>query len=225
MEARGSRPTSPAFTSATFGDTVGSDDDGTMNTQSGDELTVSYVDALTTDAGDYHYGRVDINTARPETLAALPGIVSASYAMPDAHWGYGFPIGGVAAFDAADGGVISAGGVGFDISCGVRTLHTGLTHEQLRPHTRALADLLAAVKRVSLLGSDQFGRAVQLALSKQKLELSSKTEVGEAEEIGAGHGGGLGRGFGPTVLDTGGCGGNKRDPGGPQHLPAVSGLS
>ncbi|MHC4345548.1 MAG: RtcB family protein, partial [Planctomycetota bacterium] len=46
-------------------------------------------------------------------VAGLPGIVKASYAMPDAHWGYGFPIGGVAAFDAAKGGVISAGGVGF----------------------------------------------------------------------------------------------------------------
>ena len=60
-------------------------------------------------------------------VARLPGIVKASYAMPDAHWGYGFPIGGVAAFDADQGGVISAGGVGFDISCGVRTLHTGLS--------------------------------------------------------------------------------------------------
>ena len=54
-------------------------------------------------------------------VATLPGIVKASYAMPDAHWGYGFPIGGVAAFDPEQGGVISAGGVGFDISCGVRT--------------------------------------------------------------------------------------------------------
>ncbi len=59
-------------------------------------------------------------------VATLPGIVKASYAMPDAHWGYGFPIGGVAAFDPDEGGVISAGGVGFDVSCGVRTLHTGL---------------------------------------------------------------------------------------------------
>ncbi|MBW2253579.1 MAG: RtcB family protein, partial [Deltaproteobacteria bacterium] len=53
-------------------------------------------------------------------VASLPGIVRASYAMPDAHWGYGFPIGGVAAFDPDLGGVISGGGVGFDISCGVR---------------------------------------------------------------------------------------------------------
>jgi tRNA-splicing ligase RtcB (3'-phosphate/5'-hydroxy nucleic acid ligase) len=75
-------------------------------------------------------------------VATLPGIVRASYAMPDAHWGYGFPIGGVAAFDPEQGGVVSAGGVGFDISCGVRTLHTGLTLEQVRPHREALADAL-----------------------------------------------------------------------------------
>ena len=59
-------------------------------------------------------------------VAMLPGIVQASYAMPDAHWGYGFPIGGVAAFDPDQGGVVSAGGVGFDISCGVRTMLSGL---------------------------------------------------------------------------------------------------
>jgi tRNA-splicing ligase RtcB len=75
-------------------------------------------------------------------VAMLPGIVKASYAMPDAHWGYGFPIGGVAAFDRAKGGVISAGGVGFDISCGVRTLLTGLTLEQLQPAKERLADTL-----------------------------------------------------------------------------------
>ncbi len=73
----------------------------------------------------------------------LPGIVRASYAMPDAHWGYGFPIGGVAAFDANRGGVISAGGVGFDIACGVRTLHTNLTLEDILPVKKQLADELA----------------------------------------------------------------------------------
>src|SRR5262245_48781603 len=55
-------------------------------------------------------------------VATLPGIVGASYAMPDIHWGYGFPIGGVAATDVDEGGVVSPGGVGFDISCGVRLL-------------------------------------------------------------------------------------------------------
>ncbi|MEW5890514.1 MAG: RtcB family protein [Pseudomonadota bacterium] len=77
-------------------------------------------------------------------VATLPGIVQASYAMPDAHWGYGFPIGGVAAFDPAEGGVVSAGGVGFDISCGVRTLLTGLPREQVEAVKLRLADVLFA---------------------------------------------------------------------------------
>jgi tRNA-splicing ligase RtcB len=77
-------------------------------------------------------------------VARLPGIVKASYAMPDAHWGYGFPIGGVAAFDAEQGGVISAGGVGFDISCGVRTLTTGLRRARVEQKKRRLADALFA---------------------------------------------------------------------------------
>ena len=66
-------------------------------------------------------------------VATLPGIVKAAYAMPDAHWGYGFPIGGVAAFDAEEGGVISAGGVGFDISCGVRARPPGLHRAAVEP--------------------------------------------------------------------------------------------
>jgi tRNA-splicing ligase RtcB len=66
-------------------------------------------------------------------VATLPGIQRASYAMPDAHWGYGFPIGGVAAFDPEQGGVVSAGGVGFDISCGVRAITTGLKASNLEP--------------------------------------------------------------------------------------------
>jgi len=75
-------------------------------------------------------------------VATLPGIVEASYAMPDAHWGYGFPIGGVAAFDPEQGGVVSAGGVGFDISCGVRTMLTGLTSKDILPLQGPLADSL-----------------------------------------------------------------------------------
>ncbi|MCP4317689.1 MAG: RtcB family protein [Hyphomicrobiales bacterium] len=75
-------------------------------------------------------------------VATLPGIVEASYAMPDAHWGYGFPIGGVAAFDPGKGGVISAGGVGFDISCGVRTLLTGLDAAEVKQQRQPLADAL-----------------------------------------------------------------------------------
>jgi len=75
-------------------------------------------------------------------VATLPGIVKASFALPDAHWGYGFPIGGVAAFDPDEGGVISAGGVGFDISCGVRTLLTGVARAEIEPVKDRLADVL-----------------------------------------------------------------------------------
>jgi tRNA-splicing ligase RtcB len=75
-------------------------------------------------------------------VATLPGIVQASYAMPDAHWGYGFPIGGVAAFDPDEGGVVSAGGVGFDISCGVRCLHTGLARADILAVQKDLANVL-----------------------------------------------------------------------------------
>src|SRR5512147_261897 len=75
-------------------------------------------------------------------VATLPGIQKAAYAMPDAHWGYGFPIGGVAAFDPKQGGIVSAGGVGFDISCGVRTMLTGISLANIQPVQEALADSL-----------------------------------------------------------------------------------
>ncbi len=75
-------------------------------------------------------------------VARLPGIVGAAYTMPDAHWGYGFPIGGVAAFDPGEGGVVSAGGVGFDIACGVRTLLTGLKRSEIESCKEALAERL-----------------------------------------------------------------------------------
>jgi len=77
-------------------------------------------------------------------VATLPGIVGASHVMPDAHWGYGFPIGGVAAFDADAGGVVCAGGVGFDVSCGVRCLHTGLARADVTAVQARLADALYA---------------------------------------------------------------------------------
>jgi tRNA-splicing ligase RtcB len=76
-------------------------------------------------------------------VACLPGIVRASYAMPDVHWGYGFPIGGVAATDVEDEGVVSPGGVGFDISCGVRLLVArDLRRDDLAPRLRTVMDRL-----------------------------------------------------------------------------------
>jgi tRNA-splicing ligase RtcB (3'-phosphate/5'-hydroxy nucleic acid ligase) len=75
-------------------------------------------------------------------VARLPGLVGAAMTMPDAHWGYGFPIGGVAAFDADAGGIISAGGVGFDISCGIRCLRTNLSTKDVTARITPLADAL-----------------------------------------------------------------------------------
>lgn len=74
-------------------------------------------------------------------VATLPGLVKYAYCMPDAHWGYGFPIGGVAPVDA-ETGVISPGGIGFDVNCGMRLVLTNLTHEEVKPHLRQLVDRL-----------------------------------------------------------------------------------
>jgi len=71
-------------------------------------------------------------------VAHLPGIQHASLAMPDIHWGYGFCIGGVCATDPAEGGVISPGGVGYDINCGVRLVRTDLFHDDVKPHLEKL---------------------------------------------------------------------------------------
>jgi tRNA-splicing ligase RtcB len=76
-------------------------------------------------------------------VATLPGIVGASLVMPDAHWGYGFPIGGVAAIDPRSG-VISPGGIGFDINCGMRLVRSRLVGSELEPRLRELVDALAA---------------------------------------------------------------------------------
>lgn len=79
-------------------------------------------------------------------VATLPGIQVASLAMPDIHWGYGFTIGGVCATDPDEGGVISPGGVGYDINCGVRLIRTNLTHDDVKPHlTRLIEELFRNV--------------------------------------------------------------------------------
>src|SRR5689334_541291 len=75
-------------------------------------------------------------------VATLPGITRCALCMPDGHSGYGFPIGGVAAMDVNEGGVISPGGIGFDINCGMRLLITNLTLDDVRPHLRQIVDRL-----------------------------------------------------------------------------------
>ncbi len=75
-------------------------------------------------------------------VAQLPGLVGSAMTMPDAHWGYGFPIGGVAAFDPNKGGIISAGGVGFDISCGIRCLRSDLFWDDVIGYREQIGDIL-----------------------------------------------------------------------------------
>jgi len=109
-------------------------------------------------------------TTGPEVLeqshnvACLPGVVGSSIIMPDAHWGYGFPIGGVAAFDPEQGGVISVGGIGYDISCGVRTFKTGLKYKNIKSGLHNLADTLFK-KIPSGLGSEGV-----ISLTQKKLD-------------------------------------------------------
>jgi len=74
-------------------------------------------------------------------VATLPGIQGYAFCMPDGHWGYGFPIGGVAAFDLREG-IISPGGIGFDINCGIRLLRTNLTLDEVSPKIKELMDTL-----------------------------------------------------------------------------------
>ena len=104
-------------------------------------------------------------------VATLPGVVAASIAMPDIHWGYGFPIGGVAAMDEADG-VVSPGGVGFDINCGVRLVRTSLGLEDVRPR---LEPLMQELMRRVPQGAGPHG-----ALSLKEGELERLAEEGAA---------------------------------------------
>jgi len=109
-------------------------------------------------------------------VATLPGIVGQSLAMPDIHWGYGFPIGGVAAFshdDVGTGeGVVSPGGVGFDINCGVRLLRTDLTLEDIRPRLKETIDTLFEL--------------VPSGLGSQGLTRLTKAQLAPVVEEGAG---------------------------------------
>jgi tRNA-splicing ligase RtcB (3'-phosphate/5'-hydroxy nucleic acid ligase) len=116
--------------------------------------------------------------AQATQVAMLPGIVRASYAMPDAHWGYGFPIGGVAAFDAD--AVVSAGGVGFDVSCGVRTHLTSLTRDEILAVQEELADALYAHVPVGV------GAQGEIALSDQ--EMAAMLTGGARWALGQGFG-------------------------------------
>lgn len=117
-------------------------------------------------------------------VAHMPGIVGRSMAMPDVHWGYGFPIGGVAAFDV-DEGVVSPGGVGYDINCGVRLAVTGLDRHNVSPRIRELIDaLFAAVPSgVGSRGGIKLNRQELSVVLKAGAEWAVKKGMGETSDL------------------------------------------
>jgi len=126
-------------------------------------------------------------------VACLPGLVGSSMAMPDIHWGYGFPIGGVAAFDVEEG-VISPGGVGYDINCGVRLLRTTLSEKEAAPRIRKLVDRL-----FSEIPTGVGARRKHARLSREQLRSLLKEGAGWVVRHGEGRRADLGR------LESAGC--------------------
>lgn len=112
-------------------------------------------------------------------VATLPGIVGFSLAMPDIHWGYGFPIGGVAAMDV-DGGIVSPGGVGYDINCGVRLVKTDLTIDDVKPKLKQVVDRIFADVPCGV------GSTGKIKLSRQ--ELDSVLQFGAKWAVQKGYG-------------------------------------
>jgi tRNA-splicing ligase RtcB len=135
---------------------------------------------------------LDKSPQQVANVAHLPGIVSHSLAMPDVHWGYGFPIGGVAAFDE-DEGVLSPGGVGYDINCGVRLLRSDLDVEEVRPQLEALSVALYRAVPGGL------GRGSHRKLSKRELEQVMVRGARWAVDEGHGYAEDL------EVIEEGGC--------------------
>jgi len=124
--------------------------------------------------------RDDQSLKQVANVAQLPGIVGYSMAMPDIHWGYGFPIGGVAAFDVKEG-VISPGGVGYDINCGVRLIRTNLVADQLKIDIK---NLIAAIFNSVPSGIGSHGAIRKL--SRRELERVAVQGAKWAVEMGYG---------------------------------------
>lgn len=111
------------------------------------EIPISYKEGMRVPARIYGTEKLiremdDAVYDQVTNVATLPGITKYALCMPDGHFGYGFPIGGVAAMDVERGGVISPGGIGFDINCGMRLVVTNLTYDDVKPHVKQLVDKL-----------------------------------------------------------------------------------
>ncbi|MBN1940596.1 MAG: RtcB family protein [Candidatus Diapherotrites archaeon] len=141
--------------------------------------------------GEIEEGAVE----QQKNVATLPGIQSASLGMPDMHWGYGFSIGGVAAFDEKENGIVSPGGVGFDINCGVRLIRTNLKSSELKPKMKELLDKLFELVPAGVGGKgkirlsrdelgEMFGKGAEYAVARGygwKQDLKCTEENGKME--------------------------------------------
>ncbi len=149
------------------------------------EIPKSYKDGMRVPgliyASEHMLGQIWEDQAAQQvvSVAFLPGIVGYSLAMPDIHWGYGFPIGGVAATNVKDG-VVSPGGVGFDINCGTRILRTNLTEEEVRPR---LSNLVTALYNAVPSGLGSAGR-----IKVTERELNSVLIKGSRWAVESGYG-------------------------------------
>jgi tRNA-splicing ligase RtcB len=134
-------------------------------------------------------------------VATLPGILKAAMAMPDMHWGYGFPIGGVAAFDW-DSGVISPGGVGYDINCGVRLAGTGLEKKEIRPAADRLVNALFAniPTGVGSTGSVKLSRKEEIRVLREGGRWAARHGFGEAVDVERTEDGGCVASADPSVI-------------------------
>ncbi len=143
----------------------------------------------------------DQSLVQVANVASLPGIVGHSLAMPDIHWGYGFPIGGVAAFDL-DEGIVSPGGVGYDINCGCRLMTTHLQAHEIRP---LIKDLVAALFRsipsgVGTAGPVRLSKSEEARVAAQGAAWAVKSGFGEVEDLQRTEDGGCMEGADPSVL-------------------------
>ncbi len=145
----------------------------------------------------------DQSLVQVANVASLPGITGHSLAMPDIHWGYGFPIGGVAAFDL-DEGIVSPGGVGYDINCGCRLMTTNLQAHEIRPQIK---DLVAALFRsipagVGTAGPVRLSKSEEERVAVQGAAWAVKSGFGDREDLLRTEDGGCMEGADPSVLSS-----------------------
>ena len=143
----------------------------------------------------------DQSLVQVANVASLPGIVGHSLAMPDIHWGYGFPIGGVAAFDF-DEGIVSPGGVGYDINCGCRLMTTRLRADEIRPRIKDLVAILfrSIPSGVGTTGPVHLSKSEQARVAVKGAAWAVKSGFGHMEDLQRTEDGGCMEGADPSVL-------------------------